>query len=293
MNNLTRLLKTALARISRNPYHTLAAFLVMFLTFFVVGTFVLVSIGSNKLLSYFESRPQVTAFLIEGTSADKVEEIRQSLADTEVVSKTKYVSKEEALKIYKERNKNEPLLSEFVTAQILPASIEVSTYELEDLSQIAAILEKTEAVEEVVFQQSIIETLDSWTKTIRNIGIGVAAFLLVMSLLTTLIVIGLNISLHRDEIEIMRLVGATAWYIRTPFLIEGIIYGGVSSFVAGLFLWAIYTWISPSIQNVFSDVPGLILSPATFIYLLLALVLGGTAVGIIGSVVATRKYLEV
>ncbi len=293
MNNLPRLLKTALSRISRNPYHTVAAFLVMFLTFFVVGAFVLVIIGSNTLLSYFESQPQVTAFLTEGTSAQKIEEIRQSLADTKVVSKTKYISKEEALKIYKERNKNEPLLSEFVTAQILPASIEVSTYELEDLAQVAAILEKTEAVEEVVFQQSIIETLDSWTKTIRNIGIGVAAFLLVMSLLTTLIVIGLNISLHRDEIEIMRLVGATAWYIRTPFVIEGILYGGISALTAGLFLWAIYTWISPSIQNVFSDAPALISSPTTFIYLLTALVLGGMAIGIVGSVVATRKYLEV
>lgn len=293
MNNLLRLVKTALSRISRNPYHTLAAFLVMFLTFFVVGAFVLVSIGSNRLLSYFESRPQVTAFLTEGISTEKVEEIRQSLADTKVVSKTKYVSKEEALKIYKERNKNEPLLSEFVTAEILPASIEVSTYELEDLSEVATILEKTEAVEEVVFQQSIIETLDSWTKAIRNIGIGVAVFLLIMSLLTTLIVIGLNISLHQDEIEIMRLVGATAWYIRTPFMIEGILYGGVSAFTAGLSLWAIYTWISPSIQNVFSDVPALIASPATFIYLLAILVFGGTVIGIIGSVVATRKYLTI
>ena len=245
------------------------------------------------MLSYFESRPQVTAFLTEGTSTEKVEKIRQSLADTKVVSKTTYVSKEEALKIYKERNKNEPLLSEFVTAEILPASIEVSTFELKDLAQVATILEKTEAVEEVVFQQSIIETLDSWTKAIRNIGIGVAVFLLIMSLLTTLIVIGLNISLHQDEIEIMRLVGATAWYIRTPFVIEGILYGGVSAFTAGLSLWVIYTWISPSIQNVFSDVPTLISSPATFIYLLAVLVIGGTAIGIIGSVVATRKYLTI
>ncbi|OGY25167.1 MAG: hypothetical protein A2Z11_00070 [Candidatus Woykebacteria bacterium RBG_16_43_9] len=293
MKNLPRLIKVAFARIIRNPYHALAAFLVMFLTFFVVGAFVLISIGSNRLLSYLESRPQVTAFLKDGIGSEKVEEIRELLSATKVVSKTQYVSKEEALKIYKERNKNEPLLNEFVTAEILPASIEVSTYKLEDLPKIATTLEKEEAVDEVVFQQNIIETLSAWTKTIRNIGIGVVTFLLVMSLLTTLIVIGLNISLHQDEIEIMKLVGATSWYIRVPFIFEGILYGSISALVATLFLWASYIWVSPTIQGVFSDVPFLTASPTIFIYLLGAEILGGALIGIIGAVVATRKYLTV
>jgi cell division protein FtsX len=97
MRNLRRLIKIAAARITRNPYHTLAAFLVMFLTFFVAGAFVLVSIGSNVLLAYFESRPAVTAFLKDGTSSDKVKGIQDSLAQSNVVSKTRYVSKEEAI----------------------------------------------------------------------------------------------------------------------------------------------------------------------------------------------------
>ena len=293
MKTLKRQLKIAVQRISRNPYHALAAFLVMVFTFFVVGAFVLVSLGSNVLLSYFESQPAVTAFLREDTSTDKVKGIQDSLASTGVVSKTKYVSKEEALKIYKERNKNEPLLNEFVTADILPASIEVSTYELEDLSKVAGILKKETVVEEVVFKQNIIETLNAWTQAVRNIGAGVVVFLLLTSLLTTLIVVGLNISLHRDEIEIMRLVGATSWYIRTPFIFEGVFYGGFSAIVATLSLWAISTWASPALQSIFSDVPNLAISPTIFAYLLAFEVVIGVLICIIGSLIATRKYLTV
>lgn len=293
MKNLPRLIKTAFQRISRNPYHALAATLVMLFTFFVVGAFVLVSVGSNVLISYFESRPQVTAFLRDGTDSKSVEQIRTKLANTGVVSKTKYVSKEEAVKIYKERFKDQPLLTQNITAEILPASVEVSTYKLDDLSKVENLLRKEAAVEDIEFQRDIVEALSSATTVIRNIGIGTVIFLLLTSLLTTLIVIGLNISLHQDEIEIMRLVGATSWYIRIPFIIEGVLYGSVSALVASLFLWASYIWVGPSIQNVFSDVPNLIDSPMIFIYLLLFEVVVGAAVGTVGAFIATKKYLTV
>jgi cell division transport system permease protein len=293
MKTLQRLVKIAAARIMRNPYHTLAAFLVMFLTFFVAGAFVLVSLGSNVLLAYFESRPAVTAFLKDGTSNEKVKGIQDSLAESSVVSKTRYVSKEEALKIYKERNKNEPLLTEFVTADILPASIEVSTHKIDDLSKVAGILNKETAVEEVVFQKNIVETLSSWTKGLRNVGGGVVVFLLATSLLTTLIVVGLNISLHKDEIEIMRLVGATSGYIRTPFIFEGIFYGAMSGLLASVALWGIFTWFSPTLQKIFSEVPLFPISATAFAYLLLFEVVAGVAIGAIGSFVATRRYLTV
>jgi len=218
MRNLPRLIKIATQRIVRNPYNSMAAVLVMFLAFFISGVFVIITIGSNQLITYFESRPQVTAFLRDGTSSEQVKEIQDKLSKTQVVSSSKYISKEEALKIYKERFKDDPILTEFVTADILPASIEVSTHKLEDLSQVAESLENETAVEEVIFQRNIVDTLQSWSRAVRNIGIGIIIFLLVTSFLTTLIVIGLNISIHKDEIEIMRLVGATSWYVRTPFI---------------------------------------------------------------------------
>lgn len=293
MRNLPRLLKIATQRISRNPYHALAAFLVMFLTFFVSGAFVLFSLASNQLISYFESRPAVTAFLKDGTSTEKVNGIQDSLVESGVVSKTRYVSKEEALKIYKERNKNEPLLNEFVTAEILPASIEVSTHKLEDLSKVAGILTNDPNIEEVVFQKNIIETLSNWTAAIRNIGSATVVFLLATAFLTTLIVVGLNISLHKEEIEIMKLVGATSAYIRIPFIFEGVFYGVVSALVASGVLWAIFAWLSPMLHRIFTGIPFLTANPSVFLSLLGFEVVAGSLIGVVGSFVATRKYLTV
>lgn len=293
MKNLPRLLKVATIRILRNPYHAIAAILVMLLTFLVSGAFVLITLGSNVFIDYFESLPQVTAFLKDGTTAETITQIREKLGQTKVVSKTSYVSKEEALKIYQERFKNEPLLTHSISAEILPASIEVSTYELKDLSKVAEILKNDPAVEDVEYKQNIVDTLSSWSSTIRTIGGVVVTLLLLTSLLITLIVIGLNISIHQDEIEIMKLVGATSWYIRIPFIFEGVFYGAASAFTATIFLWGIIAWAAPTLQQIFAGPKMFPVNPLVFIYLLAGQVLLGAIIGILGSLVATRKYLGV
>lgn len=293
MRNLPRLIKIASQRIVRNPYNSIAAIFVMFLAFFISGVFVIITVGSNQLIEYFESRPQVTAFLRDGTSSDQVKEIQDKLNKTQVVSSSKYISKEEALKIYKERFKDDPILTEFVTADILPASIEVSTHKLEDLSQVAETLENETAVEEVVFQRNIVDTLQSWSRAVRNIGGGIIIFLLVTSFLTTLIVIGLNISIHKDEIEIMRLVGATSWYVRTPFIFEGIFYGVLSAVISTALIWIAFIWASPLLQSTFAGISILQATPKVFSVLFLGEITIGVLIGVVGSFVATRKYLNV
>lgn len=293
MKNLPRLLKITLQRITRNPYNAFAAVFVMFLTLFISGLVVLVTISSNQVLRYFESRPQVTAFLKDGTTSEKIKEIQDKLNKTEIVSKTKYISKEEALEIYKARFSSKPLLTEFVTAEILPASIEVSTHELADLSEVAEILEKDPSVDEVIFEKNIVETLEAWVTTVRNIGAGVVIFLIITSFLITLIVVGLNISLHKDEIEIMKLVGASAWYVRIPFIFEGVFYGLFSAVVSTLMLLALFLWTLPVLRSTFVDIPIFHSQIQTFGLTLAGEVLVGITVGAIGSIVATRRYLNV
>ena len=293
MNNLPRLLKVSFQRITRNPYNAFAAIFVMFLTFFISGLVVLVTVSSNQVLGFFESRPQVTAFLKDGTTSEKIKEIQDRLNKTEIVSKTKYISKEEALEIYKARFSSEPLLTEFVTAEILPASIEVSTYKLADLSSVAEILKSDSAVDEVIFERDIVETLQAWVKAIRNIGTAVVVFLVITSFLITLIVVGLNISLHKDEIEIMKLVGAGAWYVRTPFIFEGVFYGLFSALLASLVLLGLFLWMLPVLQSTFVDIPIFHSKVQTFGLVLAGEVLVGSLIGVVGSLVATRKYLNV
>lgn len=293
MKTLSRLIKTTFQRISRNPYHSVGAVFVMFLTFFVGGVFVLLSVGSNVVLNYFESRPQIDAFLKDEATQEEIDTLEKKLNDTGLVSKVKFISKDDALEIYKERNKDDPLLLEFVSSDILPASFQISSKKIDDLDQIADIVASEGIVENVVYQRDLVQTLSSWTKTIRNTGVVVVIFLLVTSLLITLIVISLNISLHREEIETMRLVGATEFYVRIPFILEGIFYGLMAAVLATLSIWLLLFWITPFLEEFLTNIPVLPLEPSSYLYLFLAEAITGVIIGTFGSYIATRKYLKV
>src|SRR3989304_5399248 len=104
--------------IRRSPYHSTAAVLTMFLTMLLAGLFFLTTVGSSLILGYFESKPQITVFFSDGATTAQADALQKTLEDTGKVSSVKYVSKDEALVIYQEQNKNDPLLLEMVTADI-------------------------------------------------------------------------------------------------------------------------------------------------------------------------------
>src|SRR3972149_2577200 len=286
MAQINRLTKTATKRIQRNPYNALAAILVMFLTFFVGAIFILVSLASNVIIHYYETRPQVTAFLKDDTSLEQIEEIKNNVSKIPSVTNTKHISKEEALEIYRERNKNEPALLEFVTADILPASVEVSGNKIGDFEKIANALKSEPQVSKVVYYQEIIDTLIKVTSTVRLGGFIFVSFLFFTSVVGTLIVVGLNISLHKEEIEIMKLVGATKAYVRTPFIIEGIAYGFISALLAMGILIILYPFISPALQKQFEPIPLLPSDPLVFLLILGAEMFLGLLIGSFGAWVA-------
>jgi len=306
MKILERMVKTTFQRISRNPYHSIGAIFIMFLTFFVGGFFIIMSLWSNAILTDFESKPQINAFFKDSTTQEEKDSFENKLRATGNVAEIKFITHEEALEIYKENNKNDPLLTEFVTADILPTSFQISAININDLDKLAQISTTEEGVEEVVFQKEVVDALTSWTNIIRIIGIASVLFLIITSTLITLIVISLNISLHKEEIETMKLVGATKRYVRTPFILEGIFYGLAASLLATIFLSLLFYWITPPLQNFFQTAttisidfvyffPSAVfpINPITFIYLFVVEALAGIIIGAVGSIIATRKYLKV
>ena len=238
-------MRTAFSHIRRAPYQALAAILTMSLTAFVASIFVLLALGSVTLLNYFETRPQVTAFLKDEVDVNQAVELRKEIGKIEAVREAKYVSKEEALSIYREQNKNDPLLLEMVTANILPASLEVSTNNLESLHQVANVLKSQSGVEEVVFQEDVVKVLSQWTEALRKIGAGVILFLGLVSLLAILVVISMKIALRKEEIEVLRLVGAGSLYVGWPFVLEGIVYGVLGSILGWGACWLFFIYLMP------------------------------------------------
>lgn len=279
--------------IRRTPYQAMAASMVMFLTFLTILMFILIVLGSQKILQHVESKPQAIAFFKDNTQASDVRAIQNALLQTGKVTNLKYVSKEEALKIYQEKNKDKPLLVELVTASILPASLEISTTAPKDLEPLAQMLRREPVVDEVIVPVDVVENLAKYTSVIRTIGAGLVIFLIAFSLLIILMIIGFKIRLKRTEIEIMKLLGASTWFIRAPFMLEGITYGIIGATVAWIVSYLILWYLTPFVQGWLQN--ELTLLPASPLLMLLLLLISLTValfIGFLGSYGALRRYLK-
>lgn len=284
--------KTSWQNIRRSPYQALAAILVMTLTFLVVSFFTFILLGSSKIINYFESKPQVTAFFKDEAKQEDINALEDNLNSTGKVASMKFVSKQQALEIYKQQNKNDPLLLDLVTADILPASLEISTIKIDDLASISEILKRSPLVQEVIFQKDIVSTLVSWTTAARRIGAGLVVGLSLVSVFIIITIIGIKISQKRQDIEIMRLIGATSWYVRWPFLFEGMFYAVVGAFIAWAVASSALLYATPLLSSFLRGIPLFPIPYVFFLELLGAELLLAVVLGFFSSFLAVLRYLK-
>lgn len=283
---------TTWRNIRRSPYQAIAAIIVMMLTFLAFSIFALIIFGSSRIVNYFESKPQVTAFFRDEARQADIESLASTLRESGLIASVKFVSKEEALKIYKEQNKDDPLLLDLVTAEILPASLEISTYKIEDLALVSDTLKKSTIVQEVVFQKDVVATLTSWTSALRKIGLAVVTLLALVSIFIMITIIGIKISQKRADIETMRLIGAGSWYIRWPFILEGVFYGLVGAFVGWFISVVALLWVTPYLTSFLRGIPLFPISPIILLELLGIEVLVAVVLGAFSSYLAVLRYLK-
>lgn len=292
---------TAWKHIRRSPYQSLVAILTMFLTMLLAGVFFILTLGSSFVLKYFESKPQISVFFTNTATVQDADHLKKVLQDTGKVDSMKYVSKTEALAIYKEQNKNDPLLLEMVTVDSLPASLEVSAKSPEYLHEFEPIIKQSQGVEEVVFQKDVVDTLLQWTSAIRVVGMVVVGLFVVNAILIIMTVIGMKIALKKDEIEILTLIGASPWYVRMPFVVEGGLYGLFGSALAWIVMSGIIIWVRPVILGFIGMIPTVqyvLSNPTSYAFgISLAALFGllsilGFLLGSIGSLVSLGRYLK-
>lgn len=226
---------TAASSIRRSPYQAFAAILTMTFTLAVLFALSFIFAGIEKILSFYETKPQVVAFFKLSTDDATIKKVTDELKKKPYVADISVTSKEDALKLYSAEFKESPLLLELVTPEMLPVSLEVSSKTLDELKLIRGDLEAETSIEEVKLQENVIDTLKHWTSTVRWLGIGVGATLMTVSSFIIMVIISMRVSMQRHTISIMRLVGASYWYVKKPFIVEGMIYG----FVGALFGWGI------------------------------------------------------
>jgi cell division transport system permease protein len=291
--------RTSWKHIRRAPYQAIAALTIIFLTFFIFTTSALRSYNSEQILQHFEAKPQAIAFFADSATRDQIQALMDKLERTEKVTELKYISKEEALAIYREQNKDDPLLLDLVTADILPASLEVSAIKSSFLPELVEMMKAEESVEDVLFQEDVTVQLTNWAQTVRREGLQSIIYLVIAAILIIFVIISMKIAIKKEEIEILRLLGASTGYIRIPFLLEGIFYGVFGSSLAWGVVYVLLLYRVPFLLHSVTFLPTFLMETSLslpplylMVYLLGGEVLLGALIGILASYLAVRRYLR-
>ena len=281
----------------RHVWQTVAAVLVMTLTFFVTALFVMAAFGADRMLHYFEQQPQLTIYLKDTATSSQVTALRTALKATGQESSDHYTSKDEALAFYKSQTKDNPLLSENLSANVLPASVEVSSKDIHQFDALAEVTKnKTydQVIDTVVYQKDMIDRLVGFTSAIRMAGLVLIGFLALVSFLIILVTIGMNITSYKEEIEVMRLVGAESWYVRTPFILEGILYGAVAAVLSVAVVYFSLPLVARMAGHYLNSINIFPVPVIPVIGGLLLVEIGfGVVLGVVGSWAAMRRSLRV
>ena len=285
-------LNSALVAIRRSPYQSTLTIFILTITFFVAYCFALLSIGSERILSFFETQPQVIAFLKLEAKDEYLEKISQKMKEKTYVKEVKIVTQQEALQIYQKENQGDPLLLELVTEEILPASVEVAAIDAKSLDAIKNDLREESAVEDVALQEDVINNLIRWTNAMRIIGLFLLGTLTVTSFLMIMTTISMKISAKRKSIQIMKFVGASNTYVSRPYLLEAIVTSSVASILAFALYGAVILYINPWLESFLVGIIDLPISWQFFAYQFAAGLGLAMLLGIIASYSAVARMLK-
>lgn len=285
--------KTTWHHISRSPIQSLTALILMTFSFMLVSLFIIVNSGLSKVLIYFETKPEITIFIKDGLAQSDIDNIQKDLANYQNVKEIKFISKDKALEIYKQQNKNNPMLTEMVTANILPASLEITVSDPQALEKIYQnYATKTDVVDEIIYQKDIINSLLDWTNIIRRSGLIITLIVFIISFFSVSTIIGMKITNRKEEVKISRLLGASKFYVKTPFLLEGIIYGVVGSFIGSIITLGSIYFVRISINAFFQPVTFISNDLVFYGVVILAQMLLGLIIGFFSSLIGVKRYIR-
>ena len=296
-NILGYLIKEGFRNVFKNKKSTISSLTIMCATMLVFGIFFLIGENVNYIINTVEQAQGIEVFIETDATEAEIEELGTKIRAMDAVNKVEYVTKEQALNRLKDRLKDQAYVLEiYEENNILPTSYIVT---LTDLSKTKELQEEILTFDHVKRIESSDQTISTLLKIANGIRIGTGIFLLFLIVISVFIIsntIKLSVHSRRKEISIMKYVGATNSFIRWPFIIEGIIIGVVAALLSIIIIGLLYNLVAGQIME--SSVVALInislLSFSEMFNLIICVYMGlGIGVGVLGSAISMRKYLEV
>ena len=288
--------RQAWQNLTQNPWLNAITLGTISLSFLILGLFLVLFLNTKGLLEDWGGRIRVTAYLDASIPPDQVNRLREKIQGFEEVLEVKHRSKEEALKLLEEKMPEKKELLRGLPRNPLPASLEIRLKgEYRNAGGVKGLVKKLQGgagIEDLQYGSDWLERFSAFMALLKVVGLGFGGLLLLATIIVISNTIRLNIFARREEIEIMRSVGATGLFIRAPFYIEGLLQGFVGAVLA---LAMLYAFFQVFLAKVYEPLKGLLGNfPAQFIGLeqMAAVALGGMVLGLFGAQVSVGRYLR-
>ncbi len=300
----SRVVNTGAVNFVRNAWLAVAAMAVMIITLTIVLFSVITNATFSNTIAQITDKIDVSVYLKDSTDQARGQQFAKDLERLPNAKKVTYLSKDEALKRYREQNASNPALLSAIneTDNPLPATIQIKPRDLNKIQDVRDFLNKPDNKDlwdDVSYRddrKAAIDKIAHATNLLRRAGIAAVLVFAVISMLIIFNTIQMAIFNRREELTIMRLLGATTWYIRGPFVVETVIYGIISAIVSIIIINSLFVAASSALQATSLGLLDINYSSEYFhahfwLLLTIQLVLG-ILIGAVSSVIATRRYLK-
>ena len=286
-------IQETLRSLRRNNWMSFASIGTVAVSLFVLGVFLLLVLNMNRLASSLESQVQISVYLADGLSERARKDIASDIEALQGIEEIRYVPKEEAKeRLAKRLGDQKYLLDALGEKNPLPDSFEVVLKSPDLVETAAAAITRMDGVEQAKYGQDVIEHLFAITRLIRIFGLALMVLLAGATLFIISNTIRLTVFARRKEVAIMKYVGATDWFIRWPFLLEGMVLGFVGGVLAAIALQSFYAAMAAKIYETLAFFPLLPQSPYMY-YVSAAILLSGMGIGALGSTISLKRFLKV
>jgi len=301
LTSIKRILKTGFSDFWRNRWVSQATIGVMIITLFVIVSFFMLGGVMNNVVDDLKSRMDISVYFKIDTDEDNILKIREDLTDLNQIKDIEYISRSDALARFKDRHQNDPLILqslEEIGSNPLTASLNIQASDpTTDFPFINQFLDKNydSVIDKVNYQENkeIIDRVTTFSGATKRAGIVLSLILITIVILVTFNTIRLTIYSVRDEIGIMRLVGASNSYIRGPFIVEGVIYGVIATVISTFVCWAVFKGLSPRLASMLLDFNLYDHFTQNILYIVSLQIAIGITLGGLGSYIAIRRYLKI
>jgi cell division transport system permease protein len=307
LNTFRRVIRTGLLNFMRNAWLAIAAIAVMTVTLTIILFSIVANATFSNTIQQINDKINISVYLKDDiTDADR-KDLTERLKALPSVKKVDYVSKATALERYRADNANRQSLLQAIseTGNPLPASLSIDPVDPSNIEPIRVFLDQAENKELQDPQagtsysgerKAAIDKIAHATSVLQKVGVAAVVVFAVISVLIIFNTIQMAIFNRRDELTIMRLLGATTWYIRGPFVVESIVYGIIAALVSVGIIHAIFVTASSALQASSLGLLDIAFSSKYFsgnFFQLLGMQLAiGIVIGAISSTIATRRYLK-